>query len=380
MLAALRLSAEDIERLLKDSSGDARAETAEKIAGSFDARELSEAEREIAEDIFRIMARDAEVRVREALSRNLKDNPFLPRDVALRLVRDVDTVCLPVIRCSEVLTDEDLIEIVRSQGTARQVAVAGRRRVSEAVSAALVDTENADVVSCLMANRGARVADGDLERVVTLFADNDNVKDAMVLRPKLPVAITERLLTLVSERMREELAKRHDVGDDMAADLILQARERAVIGLSAESDGADVGKLVSQLLANGRLTPSLMIRALCMGDLDFFEIGVAQRIGISPVNAHILIHDAGSLGLETAFKRAEIPEFCFPAVRAAIDVAKVMEHDGGDQDRARYSRRMIERILSQYGEMDIQMAPADVDYLLEKMANLPSNLFVNQAA
>ncbi len=54
----------------------------------------------MAEQIFRIMVKDAEVRVREALAINLKENPNVPHDVAVTLAKDVDQVALPVLRFS----------------------------------------------------------------------------------------------------------------------------------------------------------------------------------------------------------------------------------------------------------------------------------------
>ncbi len=57
-----------------------------------------------------------ELRVREALAAHLKNSPDLAHDVAVALARDVDSVSLPMLKFSEVLTDEDLIEIVRDQG------------------------------------------------------------------------------------------------------------------------------------------------------------------------------------------------------------------------------------------------------------------------
>jgi len=116
-----------------------------------------------------------------------------------------------------------------------------------------------------------------------------------------------------------------------------------------------------------------MLRALCMGDIDFFEAALAERIGISVVNARPVIHDSGPLGLKAAFQRAKLPDIYFPAARAAIDVAREMEFDGGENDRERYSRRMIERILTQYGDLGVDFESEDLEYLLKKMGDLPAD-------
>ena len=172
------LTKEDVSKLLTDPSGDNRAQTAAKIAADFGQGSLTESERTMAEEIFRIMVKDAEVRVREALAQNLKENPAVPRDVAMSLAKDVDSVALPVLQFSEVLSDEDLIEIVRSQGAAKQVAVAGRSTVSEALSSALVETENEKVVTTLVANTGAEISEKSLHKVVEDFGDTEAVQDA----------------------------------------------------------------------------------------------------------------------------------------------------------------------------------------------------------
>ncbi|MDH5749130.1 MAG: DUF2336 domain-containing protein [Rhodospirillales bacterium] len=367
------LSKQDVEKLLADSSGEVRAETAAKIASEFGDASLSDNERKLAEEIFRLMIKDAEVRVREALSQNLKENPLVPHDIAVSLAKDVDAVALPVLQFSEVLSDSDLIEIVRSQGAAKQVAIAQREKVSTEVSSALIDSANEEAVTQLVSNKGADISESSLQKVVDEFGTKEKIQSAMVNRPALPVTVSERLVTMVSAHLKEELAKRHELSDSLATDLILQSRERATITLSNEGSQEDLERLIEQLHKNGRLTPSIVLRALCMGDLDFYEAAMAQLAGISVVNVRQLIHDSGRLGLKAVYDKTGLPESHFTAVRAAIDVAQETDYDGGENDRERYSRRMIERILTQYGDLGVEFDSDDLEYLLAKMNELPAD-------
>lgn len=369
-----KLTKEDVSKLLSDPSAETRAEMAAKIARDFDANALSENERRLAEEIFHVMAKDAEVRVREALAQNLKENTGVPHDIALSLAKDVETVALPLLQFSEVLTDEDLIQIVASQSPAKQVAIAKRAQVSEGVSEALVDAGNEEAVTSLVANVGAEISEKSLQKVVDDLGDRETIQDAMVHRPKLPVAVSERLVTVVSEKFLGAMIKRRDLPEDVVTDMIMQARERAVISLSTDSDEADVGALVRQLNENGRLTASIMLRGLCMGDLTFFEAALAERAGVSLANARQLIHDSGSLGLRTICRQAKIPVQQLVAVRAAIDVSEEMEYDGREHDRERYSRRMIERIMTQYDDLGVEFESSDLNYLLTKMSELTSDI------
>ena len=107
------LTREDVARLQEDPSPVARADMATKVAGKINAYSLTKTQFQIAMDIVELMARDAAEIVRESLSANLKASPELPHAVALRLAQDVDAVALPILEYSEVLEDEDLLDLVR---------------------------------------------------------------------------------------------------------------------------------------------------------------------------------------------------------------------------------------------------------------------------
>ena len=123
---------------------------------------MSDTERQLAEEIFLIMFKDAEVRVREALAQNLKESPNIPHDVAVILAQDVKQVALPVLQFSDVQTDDDLIAIISSQSPEKQVAIFKRSTVSENVSDALVETGNEDAVTNLVSNEGAEISERSL--------------------------------------------------------------------------------------------------------------------------------------------------------------------------------------------------------------------------
>jgi uncharacterized protein (DUF2336 family) len=365
------LSKDDVKRLLEDPSADNRATTAGKIATTFSAGSLTGHEREIAEDIFKLMVRDVEVRVREALSVNLKDCSFAPREVAVSLARDVDAVALPMLQFSSVLKDSDLIEIVQSQGPSKQKAVAKRAKVSAKVSEAIVQVADAEVVSTLVANEGASIAEPTFQKALDRFGKIEAVNRSMALRKKLPVAVSERLVTLVSEKIREHILTHHDLPPGQVSDLILQSRERATLALlTPESSSNDVRELVSQLYLNDRLTPTIILRAVCLGDMRFFEAAVAVLSEIPLVRARRMVHDEGPEGLASILETAKIPRALRPAFRAAVEVCRETDYDGGENDRERYQRRMIERILTQVEDPADKLGDENTDYLLKKLAQI----------
>lgn len=363
------LTVDDVKRLLDDPSSENRSNAAKKIAHGYSDGLLSDEERRIAEDIFSVMVHDAEVRVREALAENLKSCPFLSHDIARTLAADVEAVSLPVLRFSEVLTDEDLIEIVRNHGASKQKAVANRSTVSEGVADALVDTGNEEVVTTLVANDGAKIAEPSLQKVLDNFGGNEALSDLMARRSTLPVRVTERLVSLVTDTMRAHIIDNHELAPDQVSDLVLLTREKATLGiLSDKSDDLAVRELVVQLFRAGRLTPTIILRALCMGDMRFFEAAIAVLSKVPLTNVRVLLHDDGDLGLGSILRKASIPQELHPVISTAIEVSHETEYDGEENDRERFRRRMIERILTQVENPDMDMAEENIDYLLTKMS------------
>jgi uncharacterized protein (DUF2336 family) len=92
-------------------------------------------------------------------------------------------------------------------------------------------------------------------------------------------------------------------------------------------------------------------------------MALAVLANVPVVNARILIHDAGRLGLKSLYAKTTLPPRLMPAFRVAVDVVHETVMDGGDHDRDRYQARVIERILTQYQDMSAE----DLDFLLDKL-------------
>nr|WP_240958746.1 DUF2336 domain-containing protein [Sneathiella chungangensis] len=268
---------------------------------------------------------------------------------------------------STVLTDEDLFEIISSKSEFHQMAVASREIVSEAISEKLAETGSEDVVATLMRNEGAEISEAAYEKVLDQFGDSEKIQEPMAHRSKLPITVTERLVTMVSDKLREHLVTHHEMSPGMATDLILESREKTMIGFI--KDGAshsELVELIDQLHENGRLTPTIILRALCVGDVDFFETAMAKYSNIAVSNVHILVNDAGGMGLKQLCEKSNIPGGLQEIMRVGLDVANELDFDGTPGDRERYRNQVIERVLTHFQD---EFDGENVDYLIGKLGN-----------
>ena len=359
-----KLTQDDIRRLVKGESPEERAMAARKICQRVDAPDLTEEERVAANSIIEMIAEDAVVLVRRALAVTLRSSPNLPKSVAMKLAADIDSIAVPVLAGSPVFTDAELVEIVKSQGEAKQSAIGARQSVSAGVVGAIVEFGTERAVSITAANDGAQFGDAAYEKAFTRFCESKMVMDSFVSRSALPLAFTEKLISRVSDEALERLVRRHALPPQLAVELAEATRERATVDLVDQAGVApDMRHFVQQLQMNGRLTPSLILRAAFRGHMSFVEHAFAELGSVPHAKAWLLIHDAGPLGMKAIFDRTGLPARLFPAIRAAIDTLHTIEMEDSPEGRARFRKILAERAFTRFQGVPDE----DVEYILSRL-------------
>ena len=262
-------SQEDVERLLADPSADARRSLAEKLGRGYSDLRFSERERQIADDIVRAVARDIESEVRQALSASIARSPDLPRDVARQLANDIAAVAEPVLSHSDVLADEDLVEVVRQRSEAHRLAVASRSHLAAPVAGALAEEGEEPVLERLVENDGAEIGAGAFERILSRTEALSSMASRAAQRVQLPLQTAERLILLVSDRLRSR-----------GADIDGHAQDAAALRLGTrDAEKSDIIALIGRLQESGRLTTSLVRRAAEESDWDLMVAAAAALSG-----------------------------------------------------------------------------------------------------
>jgi uncharacterized protein (DUF2336 family) len=340
------VSREILVKLQQEPSAEARAAVAKEIGKDYSARLYNRTEEDIAEQIFRLLSRDVEIIVRKALAEEICNSLDLPRDIALKLAHDVEEVSVPFLKHTASLSEDDLIEVVISTKKAAILqAIAGRESISQELSSALLYRNDIEVIRTLAHNKNATLHPEDITDLLsnkTVLSD-ESVLDALVERGGLPVTVVEKLFNVVSDTLKKQLTETYHLTRHVAEDSVRTARELVTLGI-AGNRSANVEKLVEQLHAKKRLTFSIVIRALCNGDLRFFEASMARLANVPTMNARILIMDPGPLGFKSLYQATPMPAGFMAASKAILDI--VMEStDFGRTARKDIRQRIVERLM-----------------------------------
>jgi uncharacterized protein (DUF2336 family) len=348
--AQLTLTADDVQRLLTDTSAQPRVEMTHKIGAAYNGKSaapLGAREILIAEQIFRLLVRDTELAVRTSLASYVKDSKTIPHDIVIKMAQDVEEVSLPILQFSEVLTDDDLMDLIAAKDElSRYLAVSRRRVVSDRISDALIEKNHPEVISTLVSNAGAIISEHALERIIHDHKRNEVMMQAVSRRSYLPVATVEKLISVVSSSLADTLKQKYKTPDIAIDREIEKTRENETLHLIRHTHSeSEIEKLVRQLHATGRLTPSIILSALCQGDFSFFENSLAHLSNIPVANARKLITDRGELGFRAIYNKSGLPEAMFPAVKLLLKIVRELDSEGEKKGGSRYANRIVERIL-----------------------------------
>ena len=348
----------DIEQLARERSPAARSAIAEKICSSYNEGEFSEKEKKLAVEIFRLLLRDAEARVRKTLAEELKGNMQVPADIVKALANDVSEVAAPMLEFSYVLSEEDLIEIVRATREVPKLqAIARRESISKELTNELVHSGEKEVLHTVLGNSGASMSQETLDYIIEEYYEDHSVLEELVCRGGLPHSYAEKLFSMVSDQLKKQLTKRYRLPRFVADDAVEGAKETAMIQfLSPWMTEEDIEKLVEHMHRNKRLNYSVLLRSLCLGDLRFFEAAMAKLVGVPASNARILLMDPGQLGFNAFYDASPLPPGFRDAVRVLFRVAQEETHYG-KLLRDDYAQRVIDRIVAGGYDQEVENMP-----------------------
>lgn len=303
--------------LAEDEEEDVRAELARKIARIMPGLSLREAKHihDLTIETLERLAADQVPRVRAILAEEIKHLDCVPKHIVQTLARDVEeTVHVPVLEYSPLLSDADLMEII-AEGKVHSVlkAIARRKPLSANVSDAVVSSLDIPAVAALLANPDAAIRERTLDAIIDQAERISVWQDAVCVRADLSKRAIRRLASFVSSELVGLLCGRHGLDEETKVHLNRQLRARYDAQDHAPARDALAADEIEAAAKAGRLDDAFVENAaedgrretvvLALAKLAKLQDGVVRRMlmtrSAKPITA--LVWRAG-LSMRCAFK------------------------------------------------------------------------------
>lgn len=316
LVARQELGFEQLVDLARDRSVAARTKLVETVADMFfdKKRTLNDRERAMMIEILRRLIHDIEMEVRRTLAERLAGEPDAPGELVRALADDSIEVAQPILVRSTVLHDPELIEIVVNRTREHQLAIASRANLSPAVSDALVNTGDADVITALLENHGAAIAKATLAYLVEQSKRIDSFQNPLVQRPDLGPDLARRMYWWVSAAVRKSIVQKYELDavhlDRKISDIIddvLAGGEASVAPRRAED-------LAHKLAECNAITPQLLVQTLRQGEVALFEALLAETCRLRRPLVRRIMFEPGGQGLAVLARALGISKPDFAAI------------------------------------------------------------------
>jgi uncharacterized protein (DUF2336 family) len=246
------------------------------------------------------------------------------------LAQDVEKVALPMLEFSSVLTDDDLARIIENKEVQKIVAISRRNKLSQAIIKNLIATSEPAVLERVLGRADFASSEDNFVDIIEHFASNQQAIKDIIKGDTFTGIVSEKLLNETASNLVTEMKAKYNIVPKRVESLVTHTVEVSTLAvIDHHSTSSEIDYLVNHLYSFSRLTPSIILSALCMGKRRFFIAAIAKRAGIPKENAQSIAINGGSKGLAMLLKKAGIPEKLF----AAIDLVYRLAEEKKAQDR-----------------------------------------------
>jgi hypothetical protein len=281
------------------------------------------------------LAELVEVEARTHVARLLAPLDRAPGMVVVKLANDDIEVARPLLEFSNVLSDDDLIDIISARGEAHRTTIAGRKSVPERVGDAIVEHGGATSVGRLVRNGNAVLSPGTVHALVKRANDDPEMAADLRGRSDLDWGVLREEIGVASARVLDSLVRASDRLDPVTAgkvNAVVYNRMRNRAGFSAQEWKVAYNQ-VKALSDRRQLDGKAMLRFARFG--YGHHAAVTVQLGINPELMVKWLAAQDYVALTVAVRTLGIEPELFEAIVACLPWRDLPT----DEDKANIRRR-----------------------------------------
>jgi uncharacterized protein (DUF2336 family) len=352
-----------LEAVLDCGQSEARQALARQLSSLIADPDTSALERDQVVPVLLKLSTDMDRNVRLVLADELSTVGNLHQDLIFSVIADEDEIALPFLAMTPALNPWHMQAILRIGDEGRQRTVAARADISADAVSFIVRAGSAIAVSALLRNKKVHLKPQDLHQIFARLGQSGDVVELLLLRDNLPLDIRITQAKRSAVRMRQLMAERGWMPANDANDLVADAEEGAVLQVLNQASDAERTYGIQFLASQNMLTPSLIVRAACLGDMQNVAAALGHLSGQQAERVYAIMQTRGGQGIRSLLNRSMLPTGCHAIMICAADVSAQMREEDIVLDADNFGRRLLEVLMLQFGAMGPRDQAKLMDYV-----------------
>lgn len=301
--------------LAKDKKPAARSELTSAVSELLE-MELSDSEKELIADVMIELIGKAEADLRQALAEKLSTMEEVPLRLILQIANDEIDIADPVLRNSPVLSDLDLIYIIKSKGPEYWQAIAARSALGNQVVNLLADTGDFNTALTLVENTGIELTEHAVLALSDLAQESEVLARPLLRRDEIPSDVACKLYQYVGHELKRFIRENYEVDSKT----LINTVDELVLELSEASEASEFTptsvmiKAAERYHEKGLLTLKLMLGVLRRGQIQAFVAQFSKFSGLSIDTVETILSQTNGQGLAVACKAFDVSKQDFMSI------------------------------------------------------------------
>ena len=360
---AVGLDTSIFQHVIDNGNAEQRSQLATQLAEFIAKENVPESEREQVIPIMLKLAVDPVVQVRKTLAGGLIKLAKLHADVLFSIISDDEEVALPFLAATPALNHWHMLAVLRVGDEARQSCVAFRPDITREAVDYIVKSLPLKIALLLFENAAVALSNDDYHALYARFGHAGAMVECLLACPDLPLDIRIMQAKRASNRMHQLMAERGWLPANDAAELVADAEETAVLRILTHAGDEELASVIAFLVNKAMLTPSIIVRAACLGEMRVVEQALAHLAGILPKRAREVMRGKGLMGFKGLHGKSGLPASCYWILQAACDVALDEHEEGITLGADDFGRRLIEALMTRYETMPLKERTRHLEYV-----------------
>jgi len=346
----------DINELKANPSEYVKLNLIGKIASGYSGNLLSDNEKAVAGDILRLLAHDISLRIRINISEKFCKSESIPYDVVKKLANDIeDLVAVPVVQFSSLLTEDDLLEIIKKDTDGRQRAVARRDNLSDKLVGEIISHGSEYTIESLIDSNGTDLSEENSRLIINKFGNNEGIIGELISINKMKPEAVHDILSMVSEDLRKQIIFKYNIPKSVVDSIVTSSTESVSHGLVKAQiipnvSTTSLDSIIAKLHKENQLHINLIIKVLSSGNTNFLILSLAQLASIPTKNVIALIEEEGNAGIAKLFEKGSLPKTLSTATKILYRIVEKETAMNPHTNTTEAVKKQVEQLVTHGGE------------------------------